>query len=195
MTLVWERGAYARKAQSRRERLEGKLRDEKDRRARMRSGLIQYHDRPVEFVNEVVGDFIWSKQREIMEAVSVHRKVAVASAHGIGKSFLAARVVAWFIATSPPGMAKAITTAPTGQQVTGILWQEIHSAHTRGHLGGRMSRTEWWQGPYQVAIGRKPADYSPTAFQGYHAERLLVVIDEACGVPGNIWTAADSLAT
>jgi hypothetical protein len=178
-----------------RERYFDRLRTELARRQERAKGLIAYHDKPVEFVHEVIGDFLWSKQVEIMRALTVHRKVAVASAHGIGKSFLAARVVTWFIATSPLGMAKAITTAPTGDQVTGILWQEIHAAHSRGRLPGKPRHTEWWLQNYQLAVGRKPSDYSPTAFQGYHAERLLVVIDEACGVPELIWTAADSLAT
>lgn len=187
---------YARKlAQTNRERLHEIWRAELDRRHRRRDGFLTYYDRPVEFVGEVIGDFLWSKQAEIIQAVAEHRKVAVASAHGIGKSWIAARVVTWFIGSSIPGTAKAITTAPTGQQVQGILWQEINTAHARGRLPGKTHHTDWWIGQIQTAIGRKPSDYSPTAFQGYHAERLLVVIDEACGVPENIWTAADSLAT
>src|SRR5262245_57648174 len=134
------------------------LRQELKKRDRARLGLLQYHDRPVDFVSEVIGDTLWSKQIEIMQAVAKHRKVAVASAHGIGKSFLAARVVTWFVASSPLGSAKAITTAPTGEQVTGILWQEIHSAHARGRLAGKPSQTGWWIDRTQVSIGRKPSD-------------------------------------
>lgn len=185
----------AKRAVEDRVRLHDIYRAELARRARVREGLTRYFDLPVEFIAEICGDHLWSKQAEIARAVALHRKVAVASAHGIGKSFLAARVVAWFIASSPPGVARAVTTAPTGDQVRGILWHEINSAHARGRLPGRTSQLEWWIEGYQVAVGRKPADYSPTAFQGYHADRLLVLIDEACGVPENIWTAADSLAT
>jgi hypothetical protein len=190
---------FREKVQQRRSDKEATLanayRADKARRDRVRQGMVQYHDRPVEFLTEVVGSFLWSKQIEIVKAVQEYRKVAVASAHGVGKSFIAANVVCWFCGTSPPGTAKAITTAPTDEQVKGILWQEIHAAHARGHLPGKPNQSNWWIENYQVATGRKPADYDPAAFQGYHAERLLVLIDEACGVPANLWVAADSLAT
>jgi hypothetical protein len=42
---------------------------------------------------------------------------------------------------------------------------------------------------------RKPADYDPAAFQGIHARYVLVIIDEAGGVPKSIFDAVDALAT
>ena len=42
---------------------------------------------------------------------------------------------------------------------------------------------------------RKPADYDPAAFQGIHARYVLVIIDEAGGVPKSILDAVDALAT
>jgi len=48
-----------------------------------------------------------------------------------------------------------------------------------------------------VAFGRKPDDYNPTAFQGIHARKVLVVFDEACGIKsdegGDLWEAGRSL--
>jgi DNA-directed RNA polymerase subunit RPC12/RpoP len=44
-----------------------------------------------------------------------------------------------------------------------------------------------------VAIGRKPSDYSPAAFQGVHAPFVLIIVDEANGVRGPLWTSMDSL--
>jgi hypothetical protein len=46
-----------------------------------------------------------------------------------------------------------------------------------------------------VAYGRKPADYDQAAFQGVHARYVLVIIDEAGGVPKSIFDAVDALAT
>ena len=46
-----------------------------------------------------------------------------------------------------------------------------------------------------VGYGRKPADYEQSAFQGIHAEFVLIVIDEACGVAQHLYDAVDSLAT
>ena len=42
---------------------------------------------------------------------------------------------------------------------------------------------------------RKPADYNEQAFQGLHARFILIVIDEACGVPESLWTAVMTLMT
>jgi hypothetical protein len=46
-----------------------------------------------------------------------------------------------------------------------------------------------------VAFGRKPSEYDPTAFQGIHAEYVLVILDEACGIPTTLWDAASTLTS
>lgn len=71
-------------------------------------------------------------------------------------------------------------SAPTFAQVRGVLWREIGKAHRKGGLVGRVNQTEWHIGGELVGFGRKPADQDPTAFQGYHAKNILVVLDEAC---------------
>lgn len=153
-----------------------------------------YRTDPVGWINTVLGEHVWSKQAEIARAVLTHRKVSVPSCHEAGKSWLAARIVAWWLSVWPPGEAFAVTTAPTAPQVRAILWREINRAHRKGKLPGRTNQTEWWINDEIVAFGRKPSDYDPSAFQGIHARRVLVVIDEACGVPENLWVAGASLA-
>jgi hypothetical protein len=46
-----------------------------------------------------------------------------------------------------------------------------------------------------VVYRRKPAEYDPAAFQGIHGGYVLVIIDEADGVPKSIFDAVDALAT
>lgn len=158
---------------------------------------------PVTWVHGQLGEFLWSKQIEIMEALKQHRKVAVQSCHGIGKSYGASRAVAWWIDGHPVGEAMAITTAPSSHQVRSILWGEIGKAHRKGGLPGYITRgqvPEWIIDSQQVAFGRKPADYvdqdeARTQFQGIHARYLLVVLDEACGVPQWLWEATETLVT
>ena len=159
------------------------------------STLTEYIEDPVGFITGPVGDFIWSKQTEIVEAVRDHSRVAVRSSHSAGKSFIAARVAAWWIAAHPMQSARVVTTAPTFTQVRAILWNEIGRAFRSGKLPGRINQTEWWMGEELVAFGRKPADWNPAAFQGIHAEYVLVIIDEASGVPASIFTAAETLAS
>jgi hypothetical protein len=150
---------------------------------------------PVAWMEERLGAFLWSVQRDIAAAVAAHRRVAVHSCWASGKSWLAARLVAWWLDTHPPGEAFVVTTATTGAQVRAILWREIGRAHRDGKLAGRLNQTEWWLGGEMVAIGRKPADYDATAFQGIHARYVLVVIDEAAGVPEAIFRAAAGITS
>jgi hypothetical protein len=92
--------------------------------------------------------------------------------------------------------AFVVTTAPTTAQVEAILWRYIGGAHRTGILPGRVTLdAKWYIGQELVAYGRKPADYDQAAFQGIHARYVLVIIDEAGGVPKSIFDAVDALAT
>jgi hypothetical protein len=153
---------------------------------------------PVAWVTEKLGEQLWSQQRTILEAVRDNRRVAVPTCFGCGKSWTAARLAGWWLDTHPPGKAFVVTTATTGSQVQAVLWREISRAHAHGHLPGRLNQTEWYltmsDGREElVAFGRKPADFDPVAFQGIHARFVLVIVDEASGVPEPLCRAADGL--
>lgn len=149
---------------------------------------------PVRWLHERARVETWSKQREIITAVRDHHNVAVHSCHEVGKSWIAAATAAWWLDTHPVGEARVVTTAPTQAQVEAILWNEINGFHERAGLGGRLNLTEWYFGKYLAGLGRKPSEHSPAAFQGLHARYLLVILDEAYGVPKNIWDGASTLA-
>lgn len=150
---------------------------------------------PDRWVREKLAETLWSLQRTIADSVRDNRYTAVHSCHDAGKSHLAARIAAWWIDAHPPGEAFVVSTAPTFAQVRAILWRYIGQAHRKGGLVGKVNQTEWHIGPEIVGYGRKPADYDPAAFQGIHARWVLVLIDEACGVPEAIWNAVDALVT
>jgi hypothetical protein len=159
-----------------------------------------YLARPDAWVREKLGEHLWTKQVQIVESVRDQRRTAVQSCHGVGKSFVASRLTAWWLDAHPPGTARVVTTAPTGDQVKAILWAEIngaaHKAAARGNpFRGIVNQTEWMLDNQLVAFGRKPSDYNEHAFQGIHAKFVLVIIDEACGVTKHFWTAANSIAT
>lgn len=150
---------------------------------------------PDRWVEERLGEVLWSTQRTIMRSVYEHRRTAVKSCHGVGKSHIAARIIAEWLENHPPGEAFVVSTAPTFAQVRAIIWRYVGQAHRKGKLRGRVNQTEWHIGAELVAFGRKPSDYDESAFQGIHARYVLVVIDEACGVPPQLWDAVDSLIT
>jgi hypothetical protein len=138
---------------------------------------------------------LYSKQREINEVVAAYDRVAIRSCHSSGKSFDLAHLAAWWLDVHEQGTARVVTTAPTGDQVRGILWVEINGVWERMQLPGRRNQTEVWFGNYQAAVGRKSSDYNPAAFSGWHAPHLLVLVDEADGVSPQLWGAIDTLVT
>lgn len=141
---------------------------------------------------------VWSEQRHILESVRDNRYTAVHSAHDLGKSYIASRIIAWWISIHEPGTAFVVSTAPSAAQVSAIMWREVSKLHRRAGLIGQINRAgypQWFIGGELVGYGRKPADYEQSAFQGIHAEHVLIVIDEACGVNQNLYDAVDSLAT
>lgn len=113
-------------------------------------------------------------------------------------SFIASRAIAWWISTHPPGSAMVVSTAPSAAQVSLIMWREVTKIHRKADLIGKITRAgypQWIIDGEPVGVGRKPSDYQDSAFQGIHAQYILIVIDEACGVSQNIYDAVDSLAT
>jgi hypothetical protein len=171
---------------------------EKERRI-LGTGLpnpwLKYQHDPVGFVTEGINEFLWSKQREIFEAVDKYDRVAVKSCHSSGKSFGAARLAAWWVASHEPGEAFVVTSAPTFAQVRAILWREINRIHRKANLPGYTNQTEWWLNDEIVAFGRKPDDENITAFQGIHARYILVILDESCGIPATLYNAAETLVS
>lgn len=162
------------------------------------------------WAHDRLGEFIWSKQEEIANSLQTERYTAVKSCHDAGKSFIAARAIAHWIDTHPEGEAFVVSTAPTNAQVAAILWREIQRAHKKSAAIVEQNGTgkpitgkivtagypQWKLGDGElVGYGRKPADYSDSAFQGIHARYVLIVLDEACGIDKNLFDAVDALAT
>lgn len=157
----------------------------------------RYLREPGCWIGERLGEHLWSKQRQIAQAVADHRAVAVKSCHGVGKSFLAARLICWWIDTHRPGEAFVVSTAPSNPQVEAILWREINKAAAKADppFPGRVLVKEWKIGNELVGYGRKPADTDVHGFQGIHAPYVLVVLDEACGIPDQLWVATMAITT
>jgi len=141
---------------------------------------------------------LWSKQQEIARSVVENRYTAVRSSHDGGKSWLASFLTCWFIESHPIGTAIVVTSAPSQHQVETILWREIERLHRKAGLTGRINMgntPEWWYQKQKLAYGRKPADYDQAVFQGIHDPHVLVILDEAGGIPQALWTAVDTLMT
>lgn len=157
------------------------------------------HD-PTGWIQTELHEHPWSKQAEICRSVVEHPYTAVQSCHDAGKSYIASRILLWWLNVHPPGQAFVVTTAPTAAQVEAVLWREVDQGRAKGDLPGRTTMDARYYLPIAgkdqlVAFGRKPADHNPAAFSGIHARYVLVIMDEACGIPKQLYDAVDSLAT
>ena len=162
-----------------------------------------YQGDPAGWIMDKLGAYLWSKQREICDSVSKFTYTGVKACHGPGKSYTAARIAAWWLdpGVHDLGSAFVVTTAPSWPQVQAILWRELRRAHRKAQLPGRITLDcHWYMGAGKsdeelIAMGRKPSDYDENAFQGLHAPHILVLIDEASGIPPNLWVAVETLMT
>ncbi|HEY9414749.1 MAG TPA: hypothetical protein VIQ30_08335 [Pseudonocardia sp.] len=155
---------------------------------------------PVGWVRDRRGVHLWSKQREIAESLIVNKRTAVKSCHNAGKSFIAAQLAGYWTDVHPPGEAFIVSTAPSYPQVHAILWEEIRRAAKNPGgtpLPGRVLQSDEWKldDGTLVGWGRKPADTDQHGFQGIHRKYVLVIIDEACGIPEQLWTAVEAITT
>jgi hypothetical protein len=157
-----------------------------------------WNEDPARWGREKLREWYWSAQVEILLSLAQNRYTAVQSCHDSGKSFIAARAAVKWLDQYEPGEAFVVSTAPTSAQVSAILWREIGKAHKAGAFKGTITTAGYPQWKIEgelVGYGRKPADYSQSAFQGIHARFVLVIVDEACGVDANLFNAVDALVT
>jgi len=148
-----------------------------------------YRDDPVRFAEEVIGLRVWSRQRELLEAVRDHDRVAVRSGQKTSKSNSAATLALWYAATRPG--ARVFVTAPTFKQVKAIIWKELRlraKAVTR-ILGGTMPRDpatgiEFANGSEVIGLSVS----QPESLAGLSSPGgILFIIDEASGFPDDLF--------
>ena len=159
------------------------------------SPYTKYQENPVGFVQEALHETLWSKQKEILESVRDNKRTAVPACHAPGKSHIAARAVAWWVSSFPPGTAQVVTTAPNYRQVRTILWSHIQRTWDRHGLPGEVFTTEWRIGREIAAYGFSGQQHDEAVVQGIHAPHLLIVVDEAAGISPMVGTALEALMT
>lgn len=154
-----------------------------------RSALRPVFEDPVRFSRGVLGDRPWSTQQAIMRAVADHPLVAVKACHASGKTHAAGRLALWWLLRWKD--AKVITTAPTWRQVK-LIWAEIGDACRGSRIPmPEPSQTGIKFSDQHYAIGLSTND--PTKFQGYHGEKVLIIVDEATGVLASIYDAIEGI--
>jgi phage terminase large subunit len=144
------------------------------------------------FVRDILGANTWYMQDEIVKSVFKYKTTAVKTCNAVGKSFIAARIVVSFLTLLPGSVV--VTTAPTWRQVTDVLWREI--AMTVKLSKYKLTDNEVRQAGLDIAKDWYAVGLStkyPENFFGYHADHILVVVDEAGGVPEPIFKGVKAI--
>lgn len=138
-------------------------------------------------------------------------QIAVCSGRGIGKSSLVAWLNLWFLSCVLGG--SCINTANTEVQLSSKTWAELGKWHTL------LINSHWFE---RTALSLRPADWfkeklatqlkidtgyyyslaqlwsedNPDAFAGAHnMAGMLLIYDEASGIPKPIWTVSEGFFT
>jgi phage terminase large subunit len=147
---------------------------------------------PAEFIKKAFESDIWSMQEEITKAVFKYPTTAVKTCNAAGKSYIAARIALAFLILKPGSIV--ITTAPTWRQVKDVLWREIRTAMASSPYkitDAKANQVGIELGPDWFAVGL--STNGAEKFFGYHADDILVIVDEASGVEDEIFTGVDAV--
>lgn len=158
--------------------------------------VLRYRDKPVLFAQEVLGVEPDPWQADLMKAVaSGERRISVRSGHGVGKSTTVAILCLWYLMTRYP--VKIVITAPTSAQLFDALfaeikrWINVMPLNLQQLLNVKSDRIEIVAAPETGFISaRTSRAENPEALQGIHADNVLLIADEASGVPEAVFEAA-----
>jgi len=161
---------------------------------------------PVAFAKLWFDSWLWKKQAQGLRSVRDNRNTAISSGNGVGKTEIAAIAASWWLTGKDGRMV--VTTAPTDKQNVKVLWARIAthyeiakrktvqfpSGRSITGFGGTLLQKEWRFAPNWFGLAASAK--RPENFPGFHAPGgVLAIIEEASGVPDEIFRAAKKIVT
>lgn len=156
--------------------------------------IIEYYrQHPVEFVEDILNIEPTHQQVELLNSFLTNKFIAIKSGHGTGKSTGSAMAILWFMCTRFNPQVPC--TAPSSAQLNDVLWSRLADLYSgmdpyfksQFHLGAdrlyhKKHKKTWF------CVGRTAKKENPEGLQGFHASNLMFIIDEASGVPDEVFT-------
>lgn len=166
-----------------------------------KAALKYYSHNPEEYMTSFTSEFIPTVQQKkvldvIPEAIENGKSIAIKSGHGVGKTAIAANIILWFISVYPN--PKIICTAPSKGQLLDVLWPELAKWKRNFKFGEDF---EWTK--TRLSHKNYPEDWfasartsnKPESLAGVHGEHVLILMDEASGVPQEVYETLEGAET
>jgi len=165
--------------------------------------LKAWRSSPLQFVHDCVEATPSDQQAEGLFKFPTTKRMTIRSGHGTGKDAFASWMILWFMATR--SYAKVVCTAPTNRQLGDILWSELSkwlrkSKFTdefviqKDKMFHKSAPKEWWCRAVSPSVKSSKEEQAET-LAGFHGDHLLIVADEASGIPDPVYIPLEGALT
>ena len=137
---------------------------------------------------------------EKANADEAKRHLSIRSGHGVGKSSTCSWIILWFLYCYFESQVPV--TAPTSHQLHDVLMKEL--SIWIGRMPEEIQNVYEWQTGYVrmryspnswFARARTATKENTEAIAGVHAEHVMIICDEASGVPEQVFNTAEGALT
>jgi hypothetical protein len=128
------------------------------------------------------------------------KRISISSGHGIGKSAVLSWLMLWFLFSFYE--SQVACTAPTSAQMHDVLWKEASKWINK--MNPSVKAIYEWTSSY-IRMKDRPATWfaraktakkeEPEALAGVHGDNVMILVDEASGVPEPVFQTAEGALT
>jgi phage terminase large subunit len=165
--------------------------------------LKVWKDSPLQFVQDCIEAVPSDQQAEALYKFPKVNRMSIRSGHGTGKDACASWIILWFMATR--AYSKVVCTAPTNRQLADILWSELSKWLRRSKFQDEFiiqkdkmfhkdAPKEWWARAVSPSVKANKEEQAET-LAGFHGDHLLIVADEASGIPDPVFIPLEGALT
>ena len=162
-----------------------------------------WKDSPLQFVADCIEATPSDQQAQALHAFPKVNRMTIRSGHGTGKDACASWMILWFMATRP--YPKVVCTAPTNRQLADVLWSELSKWLRKSKFSDEFviqkdkmfhkeAPKEWWARAVSPSVKASKEEQAET-LAGFHGDHLLIVADEASGIPDPVYIPLEGALT